>query len=191
MGHGYDFRKMTIDDVRKIGRIKGESPLRRISANGTASVAEAAARAIEGARITGAEVPAKPIKMAKARRKGKMLSISIFLPIRIHSEANEHQHWSKKAKRAAAQAQEFEVEWYRLTKNARIELPCLVRFTRIGQKRMDDDNLANGFKRLRDALAKALGVDDGGELIRFEYQQEATGKREYGVRVEVVSLCQS
>lgn len=62
MSHGYDFRKMSIDDVRKIGRIKGESPLHRISANGTASVAEAAEKAIASAVVFTPETPVKPQK---------------------------------------------------------------------------------------------------------------------------------
>ena len=52
--------------------------------------------------------------------------------------------------------------------------PCVVRITRVGTRRYDDDNLVGGCKELRDAVAAALGLpgdaeEDGGG---FEYHQE-------------------
>lgn len=187
--HGYDFRKMTIEDVHRAGlRIKGESPLHKISANGRTPLSEAAAVAIDAATIFATK-PTTAKKPTKPRRKGKLLSIAIFLPIRIHSEANERAHWSTKSARHAKQKQELKVEWYRLTRNAVVPFPCVVKFTRIGQKAFDSDAVVIGCKWVRDAICECLGVDDGDtERIRFEYGQEVTGKREYGVRVEVVTL---
>lgn len=43
---------------------------------------------------------------------------------------------------------------------------------------LDDDNLTGGFKALRDAIARSLGVDDGDNRIRWECRQvrsETTG----------------
>lgn len=174
--HGYDFRNMTLAQLSGLGlRVKGENLDARRDV------------AIEQAKVFTPEA-AKAAKKSKPRPKAKLLSIAVFLPMRIHSEANEHQHWSKKAARATNQADEFAAEWYRLTRNAKIELPCEVRLTRIGQKALDDDNLANGFKKLRDAIAAALEVDDGSDQIKFTYGQQATGKRQYGVKIEVISL---
>jgi hypothetical protein len=64
--------------------------------------------------------------------------------------------------------------------------PCTVTLTRIGPKRLDDDNLAGALKAVRDAVADALGCDDADTRVKFLYAQErgATAK-EYAVRIEV------
>jgi hypothetical protein len=52
-------------------------------------------------------------------------------------------------------------------------LPCTVTLTRIAVRTLDDDNVATAFKRCRDGVAKALGVDDRHrEIVRYEYAQE-------------------
>ncbi len=134
-------------------------------------------------------MPKAAVKVDKPKRKGYLASIAVFLPIKLISEMNASEHWSKYAERNKKQQEEFKIEWYRLTRNAKIELPCLVKFTRIGQKRLDPGNCEASFKHVQDALCYCLGVDDGDtERIRFEYAQEATGKREYGVRVEISKI---
>lgn len=63
-------------------------------------------------------------------------------------------------------------------------LPVLVRLTRVGPGRMDDEGVVASLKGVRDGVADALKVDDGDRArIRFEYEQE-TG-RAYAVRVEL------
>ncbi len=50
--------------------------------------------------------------------------------------------------------------------------PVRVVLTRVGTRRMDDDNLANAFKPVRDVIAKWLGVDDGNRAaVRWVYRQ--------------------
>ena len=61
--------------------------------------------------------------------------------------------------------------------------PVVVELVRIGKRRMDDDGAIASLKAVRDALAAALGVDDGSRLIRWQYAQEL-GPR-YGVRITV------
>jgi hypothetical protein len=113
------------------------------------------------------------------------LQLQFSMPgVRVTSEANLREHWAKRFKRKKHQQAETHLAWT-LAAPGRISLPCVVRLTRIGSRRLDSDNLAGGFKHIRDAIAKAIGIDDGSELIRFEYQQEAIGKREYAVKVEV------
>ena len=65
--------------------------------------------------------------------------------------------------------------------------PCVVRITRVGTRRYDDDNLVGGCKELRDAVAAALGLPGDAEEdgVRFEYRQE-TG-RHPTVRIDVES----
>ena len=62
-------------------------------------------------------------------------------------------------------------------------LPATITLTRIGKRKLDDDNLAAAFKYVRDQIAAAYGVDDGSELYAWRYQQR-TGKV-YGVEIEV------
>lgn len=135
-----------------------------------------------------AEVEAMPVNAVvrdKPKRKGELLSIAIFLPIRLISEMNTSEHWTKYAKRNKAQQAEVTAEWYRLTRNAVIGFPCVVRLTRIGKKRMDSDNLISSGKHIRDAICNCLGVDDGDEArVTFEYYQELSSYQ-YGVRIEV------
>lgn len=50
-------------------------------------------------------------------------------------------------------------------------LPCDVWICRISVGKLDDDNLAGSAKHLRDGIAHALGIDDGGRLARWHYQQ--------------------
>jgi len=53
-----------------------------------------------------------------------------------------------------------------------ITVPVPVVFTRIGVRKLDDDNLQHAFKPVRDVVAEWLGVDDGDtELVRFSYKQ--------------------
>ena len=86
-----------------------------------------------------------------------------------------------------AQQLETSVEWKQAIGARRIALPCVIRLTRIGCKKLDSDNCAGAFKHVRDAIAREIGIDDGSELLRFEYAQEVIAKRQYAVRVEVMS----
>ena len=105
-------------------------------------------------------------------------------PIKVVSEANLREHWAAKNKRKAAQQVALRLYWGQYVQKLPSP-PMMVIFTRIGQRKLDDDNLANAFKGLRDQFAKMVGVDDGSDQIRFEYRQIATGKRQYGIQVEV------
>ncbi|HEY6244582.1 MAG TPA: hypothetical protein VIX17_11570 [Pyrinomonadaceae bacterium] len=113
-------------------------------------------------------------------------SIEFSAPIRIVSEANDRSHWAVKHKRKTAQQGEMIIILRNvLRQNPKVTFPCVVTLTRIGPRRIDDDNLAGGCKFCRDAIAHELDIDDGDERIKFEYDQEVIGKREYGVRVKI------
>lgn len=56
----------------------------------------------------------------------------------------------------------------------------------VRQKRLDDDNLAGGFKALRDAIADSLGIDDGDERIEWIYRQQV-GPKPHGTIVMVTT----
>lgn len=48
---------------------------------------------------------------------------------------------------------------------------------------IDDDNLAAGFKPLRDAIAETLGIDDSDPRVRWEPRQIESTKEETIVRI--------
>lgn len=114
-----------------------------------------------------------------------MKQLEFSMPVRVFSETNAREHWGKKFKRKKAQKEETHIEWKRAAHGVKISLPCVVRLVRVGSQRLDDDNLGESFKAIRDQIATEIGVDDGSELIKFEYAQEAIGKRQYAVKVEV------
>src|SRR5277367_4549020 len=107
------------------------------------------------------------------------------LPIHAISEANSRDHWAKKAKRVADHLniaktsvilaiKKNEVDWMveRKGKPKRAafgpfepKLPIEVTITRVGQRKMDSDNLASSLKATRDGIAQALGIDDGDEKV--------------------------
>lgn len=115
--------------------------------------------------------------------------IIIDTPIKVISEANNREHWTRKRGkngRATNQKIELQYYWRQALKGKKPALPCTVRLVRIGPKALDSDNLAGAFKAVRDQIAAEIGIDDGAAQIRFEYAQEAIGTRRYGVRVEVI-----
>ncbi|MEK7178592.1 MAG: hypothetical protein AAB721_02980 [Patescibacteria group bacterium] len=59
----------------------------------------------------------------------------------------------------------------------------VITLTRRGPGMLDDDNLAAGFKPVRDGIADALGVNDSNPMLRWFYAQEHTGRGVYSARV--------
>lgn len=113
--------------------------------------------------------------------------IDLTLPIKTISEANVRHHWATMRRRKIAQQQEVDAELHKALSGRGVQLPCVVTFTRIGPRKLDDDNLRSSFKGIRDSVARRIGVDDGDERIRFEYQQEPVGKHQYAIRIQIDS----
>lgn len=106
----------------------------------------------------------------------------LFLPIRIHSEANMRDKWG--AIHRAKKQREFVALAGGAFVRSHKGSPVVVTLTRYGVRELDDDNLARGFKAVRDEIAKLLEVDDGNrKAIRFEYREEKANH--YGIRVEI------
>lgn len=103
------------------------------------------------------------------------------LPLRIESVANRREHWATRARRTKA---------HRLAALAVPvhPLPCVVTLTRVAPRALDDDNLASGFKALRDGIAARFGVDDADPRIRFKYDQVRGKAKEYAARVHVAPM---
>jgi len=51
---------------------------------------------------------------------------------------------------------------------------------------LDDDNLAAGFKPLRDAIAQTLGIDDSDPRVRWEPRQIESKREETIVRIAMI-----
>lgn len=112
--------------------------------------------------------------------------LEFSMPVRVVSEANQHEHWRAKYHRKKQQQKIVAEEWITIRAGYMpLRLPCVIRLTRIGPKRLDADNLAGSFKHVQDSIAREIGVDDGDERIKWEYEQDAIGKRVYAVKVEI------
>lgn len=109
--------------------------------------------------------------------------------LRLVSEMNYHEHWRVRHQRKKAQQAAMLFAIHQHIRPGRVELPARVTITRIGARRLDSDNLAGAAKNCQDSIARALGVDDGNELlIEWHYKQEVVGRRYYAVRVEIEAL---
>lgn len=64
-------------------------------------------------------------------------------------------------------------------------VPCEVTLRRLSAGKMDDDGLATSCKRLRDGIADALGVNDGGPFVRWHYEQGKCRAGSFGVEVTI------
>lgn len=106
--------------------------------------------------------------------------IQVHIPIRLPSLANSRLHW----RRLAALKKE-QREWTALAlRDVLVPSPPLVVIvTRIGPRRLDDDNLVAACKYIRDQIASEIGIDDGSPLYTWVYKQRI-GK--YGVNVEIM-----
>jgi len=107
--------------------------------------------------------------------------VKFHVPIRLQSLSNTRLHWRrmvaiKKMQRAAVKCC--------LVGLTSPSLPATVLITRVGPRKLDNDNLASACKYVRDQIAEWFGVDDGSLLYTWRYAQQ-TGK--YGVDVEVIN----
>lgn len=116
-------------------------------------------------------------------------SLDFMVPgLKTVSELNQREHRSVKNRRKRDQQLAVAVAMMNALRGKRIELPCVVKLTRIGPKKMDTgDNLSSAFKGIRDQIARQLGTDDGGDEVEFQYAQMPIGSRDYAVKIEISS----
>lgn len=110
------------------------------------------------------------------------MKLTITLPIKTVSEANAHEHWRNRQKRAKHQRGLTAM----LCRNAFGKPPALplrIRMVRVSARDLDSDNLAGSQKHTRDGVADWLGIDDRDARVEWVYAQER-GKVA-GVRVEI------
>lgn len=111
----------------------------------------------------------------------------LHIPIRLQSLANmTHKHWRllSSITKAHKEATHYCIlRHLRDTGTALPPPPLLVTITRIGKRKLDDDNLQTAAKYVRDQIAAEVGLDDGSDQYTWRYEQRI-GK-EYGVDVEI------
>jgi hypothetical protein len=65
-------------------------------------------------------------------------------------------------------------------------IPAKVRLTRVSAGHMDDDGLSASGKGVRDGIAEALGVNDGGRFISFTWAQRKGPPKVHSIDVLIV-----
>lgn len=115
------------------------------------------------------------------------MRVEITLPIKLVSEANQREHWAKKAARVKRQRGIVRVALMAATTAAeRATLPSEVVITRIAPRRLDDDNAVGACKAVRDSIAAVFGFDDRNQAVRWTVNQERGAAKEYAVRIVIV-----
>ena len=107
----------------------------------------------------------------------------IYLPIVLVSEANARGHWSTKSPRVQNQRLAARLAVADLLRRAQPQMPVVVTLTRIAPRKLDDDNLRSAFKAVRDGVADALGVNDGGKQVTWAYRDERRATRERAIEI--------
>lgn len=146
---------------------------------------EAAVLATPGVEVRGTGGARKP--RGQVPLVAPALALEIVVPYRVVSEANQWDGWQARCRRnrAAGDAWRAALAVHHAFA-VRLRPPLAVTLTRLGGRRLDDDNLAGAFKALRDAIADWLGLDDGDPRLAWRYGQEPGGPA--GVRVRVEEL---
>lgn len=103
-------------------------------------------------------------------------AITVALPIKTVSEANQREHWANRHRRKKAQ-QAIAVPILQAALRPIPTPPLAITFTRVSVSKMDADNLAGAMKHIQDALCHVLGIDDGDDKLRFAYAQRRTKTR--------------
>jgi hypothetical protein len=113
--------------------------------------------------------------------------IWLVLPLHIQSEANSRQHWRAKACRVRTHRQVTAMSLAAMQGRPPAP-PLTITMTRVAPRRLDDDNLASGFKAVRDGIADWLEVDDGDRRLTWQYAQRKGKPLEYAAEIEVVTI---
>ena len=114
------------------------------------------------------------------------LAVAIWLPGLVPvSKANRRDHWAAVGRRERGYVSQLDAATRRVTV-ADWVFPVTVTFHRVGVRLLDDDNLSGAYKKLRDAVAKWLGVDDGDTArVRWAYTQVAARRGHLGTLITI------
>lgn len=121
--------------------------------------------------------------------------LELMIPIRLKNPLNAsigNTKWAamRRAKENREQRRTGQVHTLAAFRKQRVKrediVPCVVTLTRVSAGVLDDDNLAAACKHVRDGIADALGVDDGGRFVRWVYAQRKGPAKVYALKVEIV-----
>ncbi|HLD90195.1 MAG TPA: hypothetical protein VI911_04145 [Patescibacteria group bacterium] len=112
--------------------------------------------------------------------------IRIRLPLRVSSRTNARQHWSVRARRTKAERALTALHLAPL-RHQRPDMDdgVTVELVRVAPRALDDDNVREALKAVRDEVAHWLGCDDADPRVTWTYHQRAEGVRVYAVDVTV------
>jgi hypothetical protein len=120
------------------------------------------------------------INLHVAVRTGSKVTAN--LDIATVSEANAHEHWRKRQKRAKQQrglAAMMLAPW-------KPKAPCVVTMTRISSRLLDSDNIYGALKHVRDGVADALGINDRDPRVTWKCEQRKGARGQRAVQIEIV-----
>ncbi len=132
-------------------------------------------------------LPPRPVPTSFSRVvEGEVTTLTLTLPIKIVSEANQREHWGKKAERVKKQRRVVGLA-LKAYAGKPPEPPFAVHLVRIDPRRLDaHDNLRSAFKACADSIAEFCGFNDKDERVTWTYGQEsAPTPRTYGTRIEI------
>lgn len=115
----------------------------------------------------------------------------VYVPIKLPSLANTRMHWRAMAK---IKQQQRRAVKYALIGKTVPPLPLTITITRIGARKLDDDNLRSACKYVRDQIAEFVGVDDGSTLYTWRYDQRTAPRGQHGIGIEIaeyMGFCQT
>lgn len=111
--------------------------------------------------------------------------IEVEMDMKVVSVANVRMHWAVKAKLAKDHRRKAYNALCAVA--APVDPPCTIVLTRVAPRALDGDNLQSGFKAVRDGVADWLGVDDGHQLLDWQYRQRCGEVKQYKVEIEVIT----
>jgi hypothetical protein len=98
--------------------------------------------------------------------------ISLLVPLQLVSEANQAEHWTRRARRRKAQRMMVCLA-LRALHVVVPKPPLVVSLCRLSPRQLDTDNLSSAFKSVRDEIALWLGVDDRSASVQYRYSQDS------------------
>jgi len=115
------------------------------------------------------------------------LTVAFWIPGLVPvSKANRRDHWANVARRERGYVSQLDAATRRVTVS-RWVFPVTVTFHRVGVKMLDgSDNLPFAYKKLQDAVAWLVGVDDGDTArVRWAYTQETAKRGHLGTLITI------
>jgi hypothetical protein len=109
------------------------------------------------------------------------------VPLRTSPGGNNREHHMARARRV--KRERTAVAWALLPAKERPPLPVVVTLERRAPSNgLDDDNLTQSLKPVRDQVAVWLGVDDRDPRVTWLYEQRRDKLWSVGIRVEALQL---